>query len=146
MNRRVGIRALPGQCGELVHGQIRSGLRLIARHVRLRQLAFGLPQFELGIDARGDAAARDGDDIFALRGRALRDVRQGVFPIQLYIGLRDGRAEHEPRVLDIQRRGVGQGLGAMHRVGLPSRRNPDPNSKTRPPGPSRKCVRRAAAE
>ncbi len=101
-----------------MHGQLRRGLRLIARHVRLRQLTFGLPQFELGIDARGDAAARDGDDVFALRGRALGDVRQGVFAIQLDVGLRDRRAEHELRILDVQFRGVAECLCAMHRIGL----------------------------
>ena len=89
----VGISALARQRGQFVHGQLRRGLRFIARHVRLRQLAFGLPQFELGVDARGDAASRDGDDVFALRSRALGDVGQGVFAIQLDIGLCDRRAE-----------------------------------------------------
>ena len=89
-NRCIAIGALSGERGELVHRELGRRLRLIARHAGLRQLAFGLPQFELSIDAGGNAAARDGDDIFALRCRAFGDVRQGVFTIQLDIGLRDG--------------------------------------------------------
>ena len=73
---------------------------------QLRQLAFGLLQFELRIDTRGDAAARDGDNVLALRGGSLGDVRQGVFAIQLDIGLSDGRAEHQLRILDVQYRGM----------------------------------------
>ena len=42
LNRGIAISTLTGQDSELVHGQIRGGLRLSARDACLRQLAFGL--------------------------------------------------------------------------------------------------------
>ncbi len=71
---------MSGQRGELMDREIRSRLGLRAGHARLRQLAFGLAQLELGIEARGDAA-RDVDDVLTLRFGAFGDVRQCIFTI-----------------------------------------------------------------
>ena len=58
--------------------------------------------------ARSDSAAGDGNDVFTLRRRSLCDVRQGVFTVQLDIGLSDGSTEQQLRVLDVQLRRMAQ--------------------------------------
>ncbi len=119
LNRCIGLGARTGQHGQPVNRQIRGRLRLCARHACLRQLAFGLPQLEPRVESGRNPPARDIEDVLPLRLRALRDVRQRIFAVQLDIGLGDGAREHQLRVVHIQARGLGERLRAMHRIRLP---------------------------
>ena len=58
-------------------------------------------------------------NVLALRLRALRDIGERVLAIELDVGLSDGAREHEPRVVLIEARGLGEIPRAVHRIGLP---------------------------
>jgi hypothetical protein len=81
-------------------------------------LTFGLPQLELGVHAGRDPAAGDVDDVAPLIGGTLGDLDERVLPVQLDIGLCDGDAEHEARILNIESGRLGERLRAMHGVSL----------------------------
>ena len=114
----VGVGSLTAQSGEFVNREIGSAPRLLVGDARLRQLTLGFANFELSVEAGGDAAACDVQNVLPLRLRALRDVCERILTIELDVGLSDGARELESCVFLIEARRLGEISRTVQRIRL----------------------------